>query len=319
MRCRVPSASRARSRGLVLIVVLWGVVLLTLLATSFSFSLRTEARLTTALMERARAGAAAEAGVHRLMATLAGTDRRRLEALDARMRFDGMDVVLRMEPENARIDLNAAPAALLEGLLRRAAAGVSQDIDAVAVVDAILDWRDTDSVPRPRGAEASDYEAAGLAMRPRNSALLSVSELSRVRGVSPDLYQALAPLVTVYAWSPRVDALSASREVLLAVPGLDEASVQAFLAQRREDPNPRRAMTLLAGAERYVASTGSGVFSLAAYASAAGGVKATRRAVVKLTGNSTRPVSVLAWFEDAAAALPALAEQAPSPLSSEAN
>jgi general secretion pathway protein K len=319
MTRRVAPPPRARSRGLVLIVVLWGVVLLTLLATSFSFSLRTEARLTTALIERARAGAAAEAGVHRLMATLAGTDRRRFEALDARMHFDGMDVVLRMEPENARIDLNAAPAALLEGLVRRAAAGLAEDIDAGAVVDAILDWRDTDSVPRPRGAEASDYESAGLAMHPRNSALLSVSELSQVRGVSPELYQALAPLVTVYAWSPRVDALSASREVLLAVPGLAEASVQAFLAQRREDANPRRAMTLLAGAERYVASAGSGVFSLAARASGADGVNVSRRAVVKLTGSSTRPVSVLAWFEDAAAALPAPGDQAPPPGSDEAN
>lgn len=294
-----------RCRGLALIVVLWAVVLLVLLAAGFSFSLRTEARLSAGVIERARAGAAAEAGVRRLMVMLATADRRRAGPYDARMRFDAIEVTLRMEPESARADLNAAPARLLEGLVAHVASTLPDAVDAAAIADAILDWRDTDSVARRRGAEARDYNAAGRTSGPRNGAFLSVSELSRVLGVPSSLYQALAPLVTVHAWSPRVDALSASRDLLLAVPGLDAARVDAFIARRGHGADGRGAMSLLAGAERYLASGGSGVFSLSARAVTAQGVNATRRAVVKLTGSAARPLTILAWF-DQSALLPAL-------------
>jgi len=48
-----------RVRGLALIVVLWAGVLITVLAASFAFSLRTEARLAGSVIDRAAAGAAA--------------------------------------------------------------------------------------------------------------------------------------------------------------------------------------------------------------------------------------------------------------------
>lgn len=292
--------ARGAGRGLALIVVLWGVALLAMLATGFSFSIRTETRLALSSVERARAAAAADAGVRRLLAVLASSNARRAPILELRMRFDDIDVALHLMPENARVDLNAAPGPLIEGLVAQVARRVAPEMSARAVADAILDWRDTDSRVRPMGAEAADYQAAGRAYGPRNGAFLSVSELTRVLGVTPALYEGLAPLLTVYAWSPQVDALSASREVLLAVPGLSESAVDEFLDARAQQPlDARRAFALLAGAERYLArAAAGGVYSLSARAVLPSGVQASRRAVVKVTAGAAQPISILGWFEE---------------------
>ncbi len=287
------------ARGVALVMVLWCAALASILAAGFSFSLRTEARLAAGVVDRARAGAAAEAGVRRLMAVLAAGERRKVEPVAASMTFAGLTVQVALAPENSRVDLNAAPAPLLESLVAHVASTLDIDAPAKDIAEAILDWRDTDSVARPAGAEAAEYEAAGLAARPRNSAFLSVSELTRVKGVAPRLYQALEPLVTVYAWSPQVDPMSAPRDVLLALPEVTAADVDAFLAARTADPGDRRAVTALAGAQRYLARGSGTVFAITARATTASGVTAVRRAVVKLSGSVQRPVSVLAWFEDA--------------------
>jgi len=294
--------ARRGARGLALIVVLWVAAVVTLLATSFSFSLRTEARLAAGMVERARAGAAAEAGVYRLMAHMSEMNVRALAPISASMPFEGMTVSLQASPENARVDLNAAPPPLLEGLVRQAAVTSGEAVPAAAVSAAIMDWRDPDDEALPEGAERREYEASGRTAFPRNGAFLSVSELSRVLGVTPALYAALAPLVTVYAWSPQVDPMSASREVLLAVPGLDASQVDAFLAQREDGAPARTAVAGLAGAERYLSRTGSLVYRLSARAEGYGGVVAARQVVVKFNANRERPVSVLAWLLGPAAA-----------------
>ena len=273
---------------------------MTLLATSFSFSLRTEARLATGVVDRARGAAAAEAGLRRMMLHMAQRNVRALSAGTAEMTFDGIPVTVEATPENARIDLNAAPPALLEGLIARAAALSGEDVAADAVTDAIMDWRDNDDDPRPKGAEASDYEAAGRVMMPRNGAFLSVSELAQVAGVTPGLFAALRPLVTVHAWSPQVDPMSAPRDVLLSVPGLGEAEVDAFLAQRAEpDANRARLTRALQPAQRYLARASSVVYAITARADVDARIRVVRRAVVKFNANKQRPLSIVAWYHDA--------------------
>ena len=50
-------------KGIALVIVLWIVVLLSIMAASFAYSMRTETTLTTFAMERAQARALAEAGI----------------------------------------------------------------------------------------------------------------------------------------------------------------------------------------------------------------------------------------------------------------
>ncbi|WP_116368647.1 type II secretion system minor pseudopilin GspK [Parahaliea mediterranea] len=70
--------------------------------------------------------------------------------------------------------------------------------EAAAITDAVLDWMDSDSVPRPFGAEDDYYFAQEPAYRAANRRLASVSELRAVAHITPALYQALAPWVTVW-------------------------------------------------------------------------------------------------------------------------
>jgi len=289
---------RRRVRGLALIVVLWAGALVTLLAASFAFSLRTEARLAGGIIDRASAGAAAEAGLARLMAVVATAQRGGPGAVTAEMTFEGMAVSLSVKPENARIDLNAAPAKLIEGLLGQALSSTGASASAEALTDAIMDWRDADDTRRPQGAEADEYEAAGVAVPPRNGPFLSITELGQVLGIEAPVFEYLKPLTSVYAWSPQVDAMSAERAVLLSLPNVSESQVDSFMQARGEESQGRGALSMLAGAGRYVARSGGRVYSLVARATAPSGVTASRRAVIKLGGRARQPISVLAWFQD---------------------
>jgi general secretion pathway protein K len=294
----VSRAAGARgSRGLALIVVLWVCALVTMFATSFSFSLRTEARMAAGVVERARAGAAADGGLRRLIAHMSGQNVRTLSSIAGTMAFDGFAIAYTAFPENARIDLNAAPPPLVQGMVARAAAMSMEPVDVEAVTDAIVDWRDADDSPQPQGAERRQYEAAGRDVLPRDGPFLSVAELSQVLGVTPRLFTALAPLVTVYAWSPQVAAADASRDVLLSIPGLDADQVDAFLALRAQGEASRSAIASLSSGARYLARTGSLVYRLRAEARGGAGLRVIREAVVKFNVNRDRAVSVLAWID----------------------
>lgn len=72
------------------------------------------------------------------------------------------------------------------------------EYDALIVTDSIGDWIDADAEPRLRGAEDDWYAVREPPYRAANQPLHSVSELRAVANVTPELYAALAPLVTVW-------------------------------------------------------------------------------------------------------------------------
>ncbi|TXS96281.1 general secretion pathway protein GspK [Parahaliea maris] len=69
---------------------------------------------------------------------------------------------------------------------------------AITLTEALLDWMDTDTTPRAFGAEDDYYFGEEPAYRAGNRALSSVSELRAVANMTPALYQALTPWVTVW-------------------------------------------------------------------------------------------------------------------------
>jgi len=103
-------------------------------------------------------------------------------------------------------------------------AGLGFDVpQAVAVLDAVADWLDADSEPRPQGAEDSAYEVRAPAYRAANQPMHSVSELRAVAGVTPALYQALAPWVTVWPQAPAaLNIHTAPLPVLRSLGGNDD-------------------------------------------------------------------------------------------------
>jgi len=65
------------------------------------------------------------------------------------------------------------------------------------IINSLRDWVDIDDNLRLDGAELNQY-LANDKVGPRNGPLQHISELSYINGISPQLYQQLKPLVTIY-------------------------------------------------------------------------------------------------------------------------
>lgn len=302
---------REAQRGFALVIVLWAGVLLSIIAASFAFSMRVETRLAGNLVERAKAQAIADAAIRRgILGLLAESPASRWVA-DGRpyeLPFGEGLMRIRLFSDNGKVDLNGAPEALVHGLLSTLAeSGEAEDRgQAARIADAILDWRDPDQRARPSGAEDRHYAAGGRPFGARDGAFLSVAELNQVLGVDAELFARLAPLVTVYSWAPQVDPMTAPRNVLLAVPGLDAGLVDRFMAARdafyasraeEGDAPPRLPLELLSPGARYLSRAKSRVYTVEARGELPGGTRATRRVVVQLTGDQQKPYSIVAWFD----------------------
>jgi len=123
------------------------------------------------------------------------------------------------ENPDQRLNLNTATPAILSSLLT----------DPIRL-DALLDWRDPDSLARPSGAEAVWYRERGR-KPPRNGPFGSVEELMYVRGFDSSTVTALASLLTVRG-TGRLDLNTAPLRLIRLLPGIGE-EVLSNIAHRR--------------------------------------------------------------------------------------
>ncbi|MDX8390449.1 MAG: type II secretion system protein GspK [Mariprofundaceae bacterium] len=221
------------SRGIVLVIVLCALVLLTVIASGLAFDVKTESRMVDATVSLAKADAYAEAGLNRGLYELYKpvTDPRRWQ-VDGRpylWQFDGVEITIRLSDLAGKIDLNKGSDALLLGAFRVAG------LDATAartLLHVIQDWRDGDELVRAFGAESRDYKQASLATVPSNAPFATLSELKNVMGMTYELYKKLEPMLTVHSFQPGVYAAVATRDVLMAIPGLSGEQVDEYLVMR---------------------------------------------------------------------------------------
>jgi general secretion pathway protein K len=294
---RAPS----RQRGVALVLVMWVAVILGIVAASFIMERHTETLVVTNSLAMARAQAAADAGITRAVAEayrgdLSSPDAWKRDGAPHDWSFDGVPVSIEMRDESGKIDINAASDLLLRGLLL--SVGLADD-EADKLLDAILDWRDPDSLKRPNGAEEPEYRAAGLSYRPGNAPFQAMEELQLVLGMRPEIYRRLAPLITVYSRSPGVSPQVASRAVLLAIPGLSTEVVDQYIAQRDAAIAAGQVVPTLPQAGAYGSGTSS-VINVRAVARTEDGVTFTREAVALLRPVPRKPVTYVAWRESTA-------------------
>jgi general secretion pathway protein K len=290
-----------RQGGVALILVLWVITLLTVIAGNFSFSMRGEALIARNQLLAAQAREHADAGVQ-----LAWYELMKPPTDPQRWKGDGVvhelmlgDAVVRVTilDEAGKIDLNTASDSLLSGLFK--SVGLNDDASA-ALLDAVLDWRDADSLRRLHGAEEEDYLAAGKNYTPANAPFGTVDELRQVMGMNPELYRKLAPALTVYSKQAGVNTAIAPREVLLAIPGVSAELVKQYLQQRSDALAAGQQAPPFAFADTYAAVPGA-AYSVRSEARMADGTTFVREAVARLGQDPRRPVMVLAWNEGEAA------------------
>lgn len=297
--------------GIALVLVLWSTTLLTVIAASFAFSMRTDTLLAQNLAARARAQALADAGVQRalyeMFKPISDLQRWKGDGVPHQWEFGGAKLSIILLDVSGKIDLNSASDDLLKGLLK--SVGLN-DEESNILLDAIVDWRDGDDLTRPKGAEVAEYKAAGLKYRPSNAPFETVNELQRVLGMTPDLYANLADALTVDSHKTGINAAIAPRKVLLALPGANVALVDAYLEARQEALGENLPPPPFAPAAAALAGDDGSVYSVRAEATLPDGTVFIREAVVKIDQGTVRKFVYFSWKEGEATPKPIVGEHA---------
>ena len=292
-----PFGTPPRQRGIALIMVLWLTVMLTVVGGAFAFSMRSEVLAARNAVSLAQARAAADGALDRTVFELLRprtTDSWKADGRYHQWKDGETLLVASAVDESARIDLNMGAEPLLKNLF--VVLGELDDAAASALVDAIVDWRDADELRRPAGAEAADYRAASSNYTPSNRDFETVGELSRVLGVTPALYAKVAPVLTVHSRQRGINSLTASRNVLLALPGATPEAVDTYVTARDEALANNLPVQPFPPAQAYGAGAGA-VWRVRAEAFGADGVTFVRESVVRATADPRRPYYALLWSE----------------------
>jgi general secretion pathway protein K len=273
---RVPADRR--QRGIALVLVLWLLVLMTVIASSHARNTRVETSLAFNHVGSAQAHALAEAGINRAIMELFVTDTNTRWPLDGsahQIRLDSGSVNVAIRDASGLLDLNKADTTQLEAILEAAGAGegVRQRL-----VDAILDWRDKDSLRRLHGAEDNDYRHAGLDWGARDAPYTSVDELRYVLGMTNELFERLAPYLTVHSASPKVNLKYAPPWLFSA---LTNSQPETTDSPPIEDAQP------------------AGPFHITAWATSNRGSRASIEAVIGIARTGEEPYAMLSWREPA--------------------
>ncbi|MBB6184154.1 general secretion pathway protein GspK [Oleiagrimonas soli] len=289
---------RSAQRGVALLVVLWATALLTIMLAAYAVTTRTEGLQARYQFDQTRARYAAEAGIARAVYGLRESDPKQRWIADGRpytFRFDNAVVRVTLTDESGKVDLNAATPELLTGLFH--AAGLDDD-KAEALSEAVQDWRDADDATRPHGAERAQYEQAGRDYGPRNGPFVTIEELQMVLGMTPALYQKLAPAITVWSGRNTPNVGSAPALVLQALPGMDADKAGQYIQLRQQrDSAAAPAPTAILGGMTAMGGSNGNTQDIHAEATLPNGARAAVDAVVRFGGMPTggAPYRILHW------------------------
>ena len=145
---------------------------------------------------------------------------------------------VRLEAAGSRLDVNSATPEMIASLLRTLG---EPDGRVSEMTDALMDWRDTNDVELPSGAERAWYERSSRAL-PRNGPFADIRELALVRGFE-DLSR-FAPVL--WTETGRVCLAHASTDVLSAVPGITRETAD-LIASLAADGTPVSDVSVVAG------------------------------------------------------------------------
>lgn len=280
MRSKFGGGSRRTERGFALLMVLWGLIVLGLMAASFLRETRVGTTLAHNIAENAKAEALAEAGVQRAVLGLLDSDGRTAWRADGRLyRFalgDGT-MTIQVQDEGGKIDLNHAPADMLTALFQSTG---SNPEAARALADAVLDYVDRDNDRRPAGAEDSDYATSGRTGGAKDAPFDRKEELMNVLGMNRRVYEAIAPYVTVHSGESEVNPLTAPEPVLRMLPTLtDRQRDQIMFARAAGTSRPPRV----------------DVVTIISEAATRGGGRFVREAVLRRGSEAGDPFHIIDW------------------------
>jgi general secretion pathway protein K len=306
---RAPNSSACD--GFIIVAVLWILVALATLASIYSIYINNSALAVSGMDDGLQAEALVSAGLELTAYRLAvpkdkdkdkDSDKDKDKDKDAQrptkgqfvFRLGRANVTVNYSSERARIDLNAAPKALLAGFF--ASIGASND-DADRYADRIIGWRQRPKQMDQAG-EVALYRSAGLPYLPRGAPFAHASELWLVQGLPPALIGRAMPFVTVYSGRPDINVFDAPPELIAALPDMTPARLAVFLNQRDTVSKDKDSLSRLLGPDQPGATTeGSNAFRVKIDIAFQNGWRTGSEAVI-LLDSGDEPFQVLSWRND---------------------
>ena len=184
-------------RGSVIVIALWSIGIAAIVTSSIQIFAHRQSLRGIEVHDRIQARWAARAGIESTIATISDHTARPVQnsafamitdleyvatgnagnaTWDIRHHVDGIDRVGPMD-ESSKFNINSKDNTIFILVI---------DDMAFGVLDAILDWIDSDDEPRTLGVERDYYLSLETAYEPRNGLLRSIAELELIAGVMPD-------------------------------------------------------------------------------------------------------------------------------------
>ena len=247
-------------RGAALVITLWVLVLMSVLALSFSQNSMRDALGTRNFRDSVSARYMAISALDKAMLYLATDPDPSVDYLDesglfhtdeerpsvsGTMENEAGAVELVISDEEALLNLNLLNNQMMDMLLQKAGA---HDDERAAIIDAVMDWRDSDDLHRLQGVEKDYYEPLGY--KAHNANFEVPQELLLVKGVTPELYhgttatdqteatEGLEKFVTT--WGSALNINTAPTE-LAEIIGLNASDVN-LIEQARQSGKPIRTL-----------------------------------------------------------------------------
>ena len=239
-------------RGVALLAALWLVVAIAVVALQFSIEARERRTIGILASERgiqrgaalgalavmqarleqaARLGPSADnnPGLARLRATdpWFGAD----SVFSGPVMVDSMEVDVQVRDLGEKLNINR----MSEIQLQQFFSFLTSDYSlSTHLSQAIMDWRDADSTPRPNGAERDAYIKAEMLALPTNAPFREIEELQNVMGMTTEVYAAAAPYLTTHGTQAQVNLNSAPVPVLRALPGMTDVTLNLIIQMRSQ-------------------------------------------------------------------------------------
>ena len=278
--------STTRQKGVALIAVLWVTAFLAAIASTVAHQSRTSLQLTKNRIDMLEMKQVAESAILLRIADEINSPSIASSSLGELLipaLPEGVRVQLSIEDESGKIDLNSAPAVIIQSLFLEV--GLEED-QSLSLTNAILDWRDEDDFTRANGAEDVEYLKAGYSYGSRDADFERVEELQLVYGMNAELFSLVSPYLTVHTQDFGVNLSVASNLVQRVV------SNAALLSQPLEDGE------LIEDQEEFTSLTQGYVYNVNAKATANSGVNHQLSAIVRIErGNIYEPFTVLKWIQ----------------------
>jgi general secretion pathway protein K len=293
-----------KRQGFALLLVIWVLALLAVIAAGIAADSRSESVIARNRVELARARDRAEAGIAIAITGLTVPDMTLRWVADGSTRtiaYDGGSVAITVQDEGGKIDLNQAPLELIASLFDTLAPETRESREAV--MNAIAQQRQAATerarLANPRGVDfPRRRRTASLA----DAAFADIAELQQVAGMSRAVFDQIRPFVTVYSQSPTINPLTAPREVLAALPGVDGPAIDLYMMARQAQQigQPTTELPSLgAAASRYISMADLRAVTITTKAATTTGPSFSREALVSFDGTTTLPFRFLAWRQGA--------------------